>query len=259
MKRIPTATVPFILSSIWLVTLAVPSRTMGEPKPGASAQTLLEEAKQSEFDRKLAAKQRDLDRLAEDLKKGKLEIESLERSISKVGVAANESKAQIDQLAAEKKRLTQDLEVVNLRIDAEKLKEEGLRLLEIAHTKAREAVEKRALELDARTALVAAEMRQFSSKAPLDPVAAPPPSKKGATKPAPDKSAPTELQKQLDKAQQATIAANTAAREAMDAATLKLQQAEAASEKTEKKQAEINLDRNPSFPGGNDPLSSAKQ
>ena len=43
----------------------------------------------------------------------------------------------------------------------------------------------------------------------------------------------------------------------MSAATIRLQEAENAAAKAEKKQAEIGQDKNPGFPGGNDPLSRA--
>jgi len=250
----PTAVV---VSIAWLLAVTVRPSALGETKPQASAQALLEEAKQSEFERKLATKQTDLDRLGEDSKKGKMEIEALDRSAAKVGAAANEAKGRFEQFSAERKRLAQELEVVNLRIEAEKLKEEGLKLLVIAHTKAREALSRRTDELGLRTMLVAAEMQHMSGKSSSGPAA--PATKKGGSKTATARSGTTDIRKQLEKAEQATINANTNARQAMDAATLKLAQADAAAAKTEKKQTEVSLDRNPAFPGGNDPLGSANK
>jgi uncharacterized protein YoxC len=217
---------------------------------GGNAKLLLEEARKKQHERKLSAKQTELDRLSEDLKKGKQEIDDLQQSISKVGSAVSEANGQLDRLSGQKKTSTQELELVNLRIEAEKLKAEGLKLLSSAHAKAMEAQTKRIEELDLRTTLVAAEIRQISGTgAEKAPESGP----KGKNAKAP----PTvsELRRQLAKAENATSLAASRAREAMDAATTKLQQADAAAAKAEKKQTEVSLEKNPGFPGGNDPLS----
>jgi hypothetical protein len=234
---------------------------LGEAAPQGNeqgnAQALLEEAKKSEYDRKMTAKETESKRLGEDLKKRRQEIDDLDRSIYKVGTATKEASEQLDQLGGEKKRLTQDLDLINLRIEAEKLKMEGLMLLGIAHTRSRDALTKRTAEIDLRTALVAAEIHQLSGKTATEK---PAPIGKGpgrmAAKAAPGKSPAgiIDLRKQLEKAEQATITASSNARQAMDAAAQKLQQAESATAKADKKQSDIAVDRDPSFPGGNDPL-----
>jgi hypothetical protein len=261
MNVLQTTLAPIALSIACLVAIAAPHRALGESKSAADAKALLEEAKKDELERKRAAKQTELDRLGEDLKKAKEEIDELEKTIYKISVAAADTTVHLDQLASERKRLTQDLDLTNLRIDAEKLKAEGLKLLVVAQAKARDALAKRTEEIDLRAAIVASKMQQVSRET-LPPIAlAPtqPKTSKATPKPTP-KPAPkkTESQDELYKAEQATATALTNARQAMEAATQKLQQAEAAAAKAEKKRAEIALETNPSLPGGNDPLNPEK-
>jgi SMC interacting uncharacterized protein involved in chromosome segregation len=258
MKISPTSITTAVISALWLLAITVPPVALCETDSLGNAQSLLDDAKKREFERKMAAKQTEWDRLSEDLKKGQQEIDELAKSISKVGAAATEAGGHLDKFAGEKKRLTQELDLVNLRIEAEKLKVEGLKLLSIAHTKAREALTKRNEEIDLRTAVVAAEMRQLTGKTSSEPV---PPQPKGSSSKTTTKAAPTitELRKQLSKAEQAALNASSSARQAMEAATSKLKQAESAAAKADKKQAEVALEKNPSFPGGNDPLTTANQ
>jgi len=104
---------------------------------------LLDEAKKNEEERKRAAKQKELDRVSEDIKKGNQEAADLEQSISLVGNAVNEAKSNLELLAGRKKSATQDLELLALRSEAERLKAEGMSPLDSAHAKAREAVPRR--------------------------------------------------------------------------------------------------------------------
>jgi chromosome segregation ATPase len=255
MKPSHTSSTLVVLSVASALAFALPQRAFCQTGPGGNAQVLLEEAKKTEFERKMAAKQTVADRLNEDLKKGKQEGEDLDKSISKVSSATASATGQLDKLGAEKKRLTLDLDLVGLQIDAEKLKVEGLKLLAAAHAKSREALAKRTEEIDLKKAVVAAEMRVLAGKPSAEPAA---PSAKGSRS---KSSGPTltELRKQLSKAEQATINASYNARQAMDAASEKLQRAEAAAAKAEKKRAELALEKNPSLPGGNDPLNPTKR
>jgi tetrahydromethanopterin S-methyltransferase subunit G len=222
------------LSVASLLAFAVPQGAQCQSGSRANAQALVEEAKKSEYERKMAAKQTVADRLGEDLKKAKHEIDDLEKSVNKVSGATAEATGELGKLGAEKKRLTRDLELANLRIDAEKLKAEGLKLLGIAHAKSREALTKRTEEIELRTSLVSAEMGALAGKSPAEPASSG--SKKNRSK---QGSTLTELRKQLSKAEQATINASSNARQAMDAAAHKVQQADAAAAKAEKRRAEL--------------------
>jgi len=254
MKMIQTALTTLAFSMVWFLAF---QRASGETISKADAQALLQEAKKDESDRRMTAKETEAKRLAEDLKKRKEEIDELDRSIYKVGGAATEATSHLAELGAEKKRLTQDLDLINLRIEAEKLKAEGLIQLGIAHAKARDVLSKRTEEIDLRAAVVAAEIKQLAGKSSSETLA---PIAKGPGKGSAAKAPPTtsDLRKQLLKAEQTTITASSNARLAMESASQKLQRAEAATAKAEKKQTEIGSERNPGFPGGNDPLGSPK-
>ena len=229
------------LSIVCLLALTTLPRAMGETSPAANAKILLDEAKKNQAERKRAAMQKELDRLAEDGKKGKQEMDDLEKSISKVGGAVTETKGLLDQLAGRKKHIAQDMELMLLRIEAERLKADGLTLLNNAHGKAMEALTKRNEELDLRTNLVSAEIQKMSSSE----IAQDYDSKKGKGDSSPTT---TELRRNLAKAEGRSSFANSRAREAMDAASLKLQQAEAAAAKVEKKQAEFAVEKDPNAP-----------
>lgn len=238
------------ISALAVCTL-VQARALAEAGLLGTAQVLLQEARDSDIERRATAKQKELDRLTEDGKAMKVEIFESEQSGQKVDNAVAETTKQIDQLNAEKKRLTDELELVTLRIDAEKLKAEGLKQLAIAHSKTRDALNRQSVELEVRAALAAAEKAQLEK--PAEP-ASTEASAKPVRTPKPAPSAASELRKQLEKAEQASSTASIAAREAMDSATAKLKVAEVAAAKYEKRRAEIGLERNPTLPGGNDPL-----
>ena len=120
----------------WILALSVPHPASGEPGKTENAQALLEEAKMNELERKIAAKQMELSRLNEDLNNARQQADGLEKSIDKVSTAVIESNGHLDQLTVQKKRLTEMLGLVSLRMDAEKMKVEGLRMLGKAQTKA---------------------------------------------------------------------------------------------------------------------------
>lgn len=233
------------LSIICALALSSLPRAMGEP-PAENAKTLLSEAKKKQSERNRSAMQKELDRLGEDMKKGKQEMEDLEASISKVGYAVSKTKGQIDQLASRKKRVSQDLELLPLRIEAESLKTDALNLLNSAHEKAAEALKKRNEELELKAVLVSTQIHKMED------------AEIGAEPGAKTDSGPTltELRKNLQKAEERSALANSRAREAMDAASLKLQQAEAATAKAEKKQAEIERENTAATPAAPDPAKT---
>lgn len=251
------ASIITVLTASCVLTVALPRPAFSETVSRHNATSLLDETKLIDYEQRIAAKKTEMDRLNEDLKKGTEEIGAIDKRISKVGTAVDEATKQLEQFTAQKKRATAELELLNLRIEGEKLKGDGLRMLQAANRKSQEAVEKRNEETNARTALVAAETRYLATKAPVSPVeSGPEPSKTHGAKTAPKTDLTlTDWRKKVAKAEQATTLAESHAREAIAAAGVKLQEAENAAAKVEKKQAEVALDKDPGFPGGNDPLS----
>ena len=233
MKTTHSFLLPVAFSLVTLLALALPPRAFCKTGDKGNAQALLEEAKKTELDRKAVAKQTVLNRLNEDLKKGKQEIDEADKSIAKVSGANAEATAQVEKLGLEKKRLAGELEMTNLQIEAEKLKAEGLRLLGIAHAKSREASTKLTEETDLKAALVSEEMRQLFDRISSDKT--PSTAKGGRERRTPTSS---EMRRQISKAEQATANANANARLAMETASQKLQQADAATARLEKKWAE---------------------
>lgn len=253
MKAQKTTFIGTAISAVTILTFAFPHPAFSETPGRHNAKALLDESKLIDYEQRITAKKTEMDRLNEDLKKGTDEIDALEKRVQKVGGAADDANKQLEQLTSLKKRAAAELELLNLRIDTERLKGDGLRMLQAANRKLQEAAAKRNEETTARTALVAAETRQLATKAPAAAADS------GPAKPRTAKNEPTltEWRKSLEKAERATALAETHAREAMAAAGAKLQEAEAAAAKAEKKQEELALEKDPSFPGGNDPLKSA--
>ncbi len=254
MKALKKSIFTAAISTAGIFAFAMPNISPAEPARH-DVTGLLEETKKLDYERKIAAKQTEMDRLDEDLKKGEKEIATLDQGIQKVGTAAEDAAKLLEQFTAQKKRATAELDLLNLRIEAERLKGDGLRMLQSANRKALEAVTKRNEETNARTALVAAETRFLATKAPV-PAVASGPGKQAA------KNDPTlaDWRKKLAKAERATGTAEHQAREAMSAASTRLQEAENAAARVEKRQGELGLEKNPAFPGGNDPLKpSAKR
>src|SRR6185436_3691234 len=97
------------LSVVCALALTALPRAMSQPAPASDAKTLLAEAQKNQHERKRAAKQKELDRMIEDGKKGKQEAADLEQSISKVANAVAGTKSSLEQIAGRKKSATQDL------------------------------------------------------------------------------------------------------------------------------------------------------
>lgn len=241
------------LSLACMLSLTAQPRALGETAPAGNAKALLDDAKKNQTERKRAALQTELDRLGEDAKKAKQEMDDVEKSISKVGNVMNETKSLLDQLAGRRTHISQDLEVMHLRIEAERLRSEGLALLNSAHGKAMDALVKRNEELDLRKALVSGDMQKASGSEAVSESDA----KKGKNGSSPSLG---DLRRNLAKAEVRSSLANSRAREAMDAASVKLQQADAATAKAEKRQAEFAAGNNPGAPSANEqPKAKAKK
>jgi hypothetical protein len=224
------------LSLVCALALTTLPRATGQPAAGGDAKALLVEAKKNLHERKRAAKQKELDRMVEDAKKGKQEAADLEQSMSKVANAVAGAKSSIDQIAGRKKSATQDLELLGLRAEAEKLKAEALTLLNAANGKALEALTRHNEELDLRTAIISAEIQ----KATDEEIGTDAEAKRLRSESGPSL---TELRRNLGKAESKTSVADYRAREAMEAASRKLAQADAAAAKVEKKQAEFDAEK----------------
>lgn len=242
------------ISLIWIVAITAPQMAVaevGRKETGRTedAQLLLEEAKTNELERKISAKQTELERYNEDLNRAREQADALEKSIDKVGVAVGETNAHLDQLASQKRRLTQMLELVTMRIEAEKTKADGLRMLGAAQTKALGAIARRNEETELKTNIAKADLAVLSPKElPIIGAADGPESGPGKH------TSATEMRKRLEKVNHTTIAAGTAAREAMVAATAKLQQADAAGAKAARRGSELGIDEIPELPGEKESL-----
>ncbi len=191
-----------------------------------NAKALLEKVKHRDLERQVTARQTEIDRLAEDLAKGHKEAETMQANLDTTGNLLKESAAHLDQLISQRKRLEQVMELTTLRIEAERLKAEGLRLLGDAQGKALIALTKRAEETDARASLGGAELKML---APPDgaPVSDAPRAR----------PALTELRKKLALAESATANAEKIARDGMRAASSKLELADIAGVKAKRKGA----------------------
>jgi hypothetical protein len=207
--------------SISLCSLALPARAADETPAPENAKTLLERVKRNDLDRQLAAKQTEIDRLAQDLAKEHKDAETMEKSVASTGEMLKASNASLEQLLNDKKRLEQVLELTALRIEAERLKVEGLQRLADAQAKTLAALAKRAEETEARSNLSQAEMKQLSENTPA-------PQGKG-------RSPLTELRKKLAISETAAETADRVAQDAMHSASLRLEQADVASVRVKRK------------------------
>ena len=202
-----------------------------------NAKALLEKVKRRDLDRQVTARKTDLDRLAEDLAKGRKEAENMQANVEATGSLQKESATHLSQLLSQRKRLDQVIQLTTLRIEAERLKAEGLQLLADAQGKALLAMTKRAEETDARASLGAAELKLVAP----DEAA---PGTEAAGKEANAKMRPTlpELRKKLALSENAAANAEKIAREAMRAASSRLELADIAGVKAKKKASNVESD-----------------
>ncbi len=225
----------FYASAACLFAFALSPLARAETKTSEDAQALLQDAKSRAAARQVAAKQTELNRLNEDVAKARKESEDLQKSIKGIETATEEASNHAEELAGTRTRLKQALEITTLRIDAQKAKLEGLKALGDAQTKVLNTLSSRTEELDLRAAIEAAGLKLLSeSSSPENGEAA-------ATYTAKIRSDIAEQKKKLEKSERTISMANTAAREAMTAATAKLQLADAAAAKARKRADELGL------------------
>jgi chromosome segregation ATPase len=233
-------------SLIWTLAMSAPLPASAETRKAENAQALLDEAKTTALERKIATKQTELDRLAEDLHKAKLQADGLEKSIEKVTAAIAESNGHLDQLASQKKRLLEILEIVTLRSDAERTKVEGLKMLANAQKKSLDAIAKCNDETELKSGIARVEMGLLSPKE-LQIIGA----AEGPDSATGKRGNATEMRRKLGKVSYAASAANTSAREALTAASAKIQQADAAGAKASARGSELGIEEIPNLPHRN--------
>ena len=224
-----------VLAGVCLLALAgsAPAQT----DTPDNAQSLLENVKRRDLERQIAVKQTDLDRLAEDLAREQKEAETLHASIATTGNLVKESGLQLDKLVGQRKRLEQVLELTMLRIEAEKQKADGLKMLGEAQAKALAAMAKQAEETNLRASLGAAELKLLSP-APNETGAEP------AGKDTAGKARPSlaDLRKKLAACELSTANANKSAHDAMRAAASRLELANIANGKAKRRASTVESD-----------------
>ncbi len=245
------AIVSGLFVAVFVLTFSVPAHS--QTKSPADSRALLHEVKKHEVERQVAAKQTDLNRLNEDLSKGRNESDELKKSIGGMQAAIAETTGHLDQLSAERTRLTQALEVANLRIEAEKTKLTGLRMLSDAQTKALGTLANRVEDMDLRAAVGAAELKLMSEGALSD--GGDPADTEGASK---LRTQIAELKKRRVKSERSTTDANSAAREAMAAASSKLLLADVAAGKAKKRADDLGLGESTNAVSSKDTITGPK-
>ena len=202
-----------------------------------NAQALLEKVKRRDLDRQMAAKQTGLDRLAEDLAKGSKEAETMQANIDTTGNMLKESATNLSRLIGQKKRLEQVVDLTALRIEAEKLKSEGLMMLSEAQTKSLTALTKRAEEIDLRANLGATELKLL---APATGDAATDSAAREATSKM--RSSLVDMRKKLATSETSAANAEKIAHDAMRSASSKLELADVAGVKAKRRAASVEGD-----------------
>lgn len=195
--------------------IAAGSNSSQEAAP-EKARALLEQVKKSEQDRQVAVKQTEIDRLKEDQSKIERDADGLKKSIESTSGLTTDATDKLSTLTLESRRLEHELAVAQARINAEKLKIEGLKALAEAQGKSQSALARRGEEAAARSSLRAIELELLQ-----------------AGKQIPGEGHEGESQSELTKARKALTVAELKAQaeerlahDAMKAAAAKMAQAE---------------------------------
>ena len=146
---------------------SAPGQAENAPAPvdaREKAQAILEDVKERELETHLELKQTELARLNEDLQKRQNESEILQRSMDSIAIALAEAGDTTEQLLARKKHLSRALELTTQRIEAEKLKMDGLKSLSDAQARARERASRQHEETTIRSNIAGTEFRILSQK-----------------------------------------------------------------------------------------------
>jgi hypothetical protein len=245
-QKTPPAIVPFSLAAIIACSLSLPA--FGETKTPEDAQTLLQEVKKRDLEREIAAKQIEFNRLTEDLAKVRAEADDLKTSITSIDTAANEASTNLERLSAERARLSQALEVATLRVEAEKLKVTGLKMLSEGQAKVLGYASGRGEVTERKAEIAAAELKLINFQnlpatepEPILDSSSPAANPSGTDTTAKLKAQIAELKKKGLKSQQTLLDASAAAATAINAASAKLALADAAATKASQRADELGL------------------
>jgi len=158
-------TLPVILPD----ALSVSSPSSQEAQP-EKARALLDQVKKSEQDRQVAVKQTEIDRLKEDQAKIERDADGLKKSMDSTSGLTTDATDKLSTLTTESRRLEHELAVAVARINAEKLKIEGLKALTEAQGKSQSALTRRGEEAAARSNLrtIELELLQAGRQIPGD-------------------------------------------------------------------------------------------
>ena len=235
--QLPTHTVAAMLAGTFSLILC--ASAPGQAEAREKAQAILEDVRERELETQLELKQTEMARLNEDLKKRENESEILQRSMDSIAIALAESAESSEVLQTKKQHLSRALELTLQRIEAERLKADGLKALNDAQAKARERAARQHEDTTIRSGIAGTEYRIISQKHPSQ----------DGDAPAKDESAKllaeiAELKKKLEKSTLKTVAALKLARDAMTTANAKLLQAETAGSKAKKTAQEWGLNEN---------------
>ena len=243
--QLPTHVAAALLAGTFFLTPCVGASPQAETAPvpvveaREKAQAILEDVRERELETQLELKQTELQRLNEDLQKRQNESEILQRSMDSIAIALAEGGDTTEQLLARKKHLSRALELTTQRIEAEKLKMDGLKSLSDAQAKARERAARQHEETTIRSNIAGTEFRILSQKQNVQ---------EDGAKPKDDSaklvSEIAELKKRLEKADRNTASALKLAREAMTTANAKLLQAESAGARAKKTARDWGLTEN---------------
>lgn len=149
--------------------LFVTTANIQEATPAApgKAQALLDEVKKRELDRQVAVKQTEIDRIKQDQEKTERDAANVQKTIDSTTALITDSGEEINKLTAESRRMEHELAVAAVRIEAERLRIEGLRALSAAQSKSLSALARHAEEAEARTRLRAAELALLQEGKPI--------------------------------------------------------------------------------------------
>ena len=239
MKPFPlsTHTVAALLAGTFSLLLC--GSAPGQADAREKAQAILDDVKERELETQLELKQTELQRLNEDLQKRQNESEILQRSMDSISIAIAETADSAEQLQARKQHLSRALELTLQRIEAERLKMDGLKALNDAQAKARDRAVRQHEETSVRANIAGAEYRILSQKHP-----APEGDEPAKNDTAKLQSEIADLKKKLERTERNTAAALKLARESMTGANAKLLQAETAGSKARKTAQDWRLNEN---------------
>lgn len=212
-----------------ILTFAQAEQALCQDAPAEKSQVLLQKVKQGESEMRIAMKQKEIDRAKEDLEKGKSDVDALQKNLDATGALITESSGNLNQLAAEEKRLEQAVDLNELKIEAERKKSEGLKSLSAAQSRELEAMNQRMAQMDVQSRVRESEMQLLAAGKPV-------PGEDSDENGSPDLR---KLRKMLASNEVKTAAAERISRTAMKTASAKLQLADEAAARAKRRSDEL--------------------